>query len=484
MNDKTPHELWLDCLAILKDLVPQVIYQTYFEPCDIVYYDGREVKILVPSDYYHEYIEDKQISKLRRALFKVFGKDLLITYRVSVKRGSGTLDSTSAQYPAKPEYPQRNQNTVVLPTEEARKEQNAGARNITIDPQLHPDFCYEHLVTGGGNSIAYGVCRQAVQEFSSHRMKDPLFFFGDPGVGKTHLIQSMGLEFRKLFPNLIVHYVTANQFTELFSDACLRKRMKGENEAVNEIEAYYKSINLLIVDDLQELATRYTTQNFLSNIIEHMQRNNCQFVCASSQAPANLVSFRGGLLSQLKSGRIIPIESLDLEKRVEVLQQRAKRDGIEHFPEEVFHYMSEHVRSNIRELIGVYLSLMAMATFSQRAITLELAKEVIKNNVGEQMLTKLTIDDIKRVVSQYYRLRVDELCETTRRAEIVEPRQIAMFLAKEYTQTPLMGIGEQLGRKSHSTVLHATKTVQDRMDSSREFQERVEAIKKELHIEQ
>ena len=484
MNEKTPHELCLDCLAILKDLVSQSIYQTYFEPCDIVSYDGREVKILVPSDHYHEYIEDKQITKLRRALLKVFGKELLITYRVSVKRGNSASESTSAQYPAKPEYPQRNQNIVVLPTEAARREQNAGARNVTVDPQLHPDFCYEHLATGAGNNIAYGVCRQAVREFSSQRMKEPLFFFGEPGVGKTHLIQSMGLEFRKLFPNCVVLYVTANQFTELFSDACWRKRVKGENEAVNEIESYYKSIDLLIIDDLQELATRYTTQNFLSSIIEHLQRNNGQFVCASSQAPANLASFRGGLLSQLKSGRVIPIESLDLEKRVEILQQRARRDGIEHFPDEVFHYISQHVRSNIRELIGVYTSLVAIATFSQREITLALAQEVMKNNVGEQMLSKLTIDDIKRVVSQYYRLRTDELCETTRRAEIVEPRQIAMYLAKEYTQTPLIGIGEQLGRKSHSTVLHATKTVRDRMDSSKEFRERVEAIKKELHIDQ
>ena len=213
-----------------------------------------------------------------------------------------------------------------------------------------------------------------------------------------------------------------------------------------------------------------------------MQRNNSQIVFASAQAPAMLSGFRESLLSRLKSGTVIGIQPLDLSKRVEILRQRAQRDGIDNIPPQVFEYMATYVPSNIRELIGVYTSLVANATFAQRAITIALTQEVMKNTVGERTIAPLPIEEIKQVVSKYFHLRADELCETTRRANIVEPRQIAMFLAKEYTQTSLAAIGQQLGRKSHSTVLHATKAVKDRIDCSKEFREDIENIKRELRI--
>ncbi len=482
MNEREPHEIWIACLAVLKDLVAQSIYKTYLEPCDVVSYDGRELKIFVPSDYYRQYIEEKLILALRRALNHVLGKQVPISYLVAVKRGATEAESTSVQYPASPQYPRRNQNVMLGPSSaEAKREQRGIVRNVTVDPQLHPDFCYEHFAMGEGNRVAYQACKQTLQDFSSQRMKVPLFFFGDPGVGKTHLMQSMGLEFRKLFPNYVVQYITANQFTKLFTEVCTRKK-KGEKEAIDEFEAYYESINLLLVDDLQELSVRYYTQDFLLNILERMQRNNSQIVFASAQAPAMLSGFRESLLSRLKSGTVIGIQPLDLSKRVEILRQRAQRDGIDNIPPQVFEYMATYVPSNIRELIGVYTSLVANATFAQRAITIALTQEVMKNTVGERTIAPLTIEEIKQVVSKYFHLRADELCETTRRANIVEPRQIAMFLAKEYTQTPLAAIGQQLGRKSHSTVLHATKAVKDRIDCSKEFREDIENIKRELRI--
>ncbi len=479
MNERDPKEIWSACLKILKDLVTPQIYSSYFEPLEIVEYNGKDLLILVPSEHYRQYIEDKLIAHLRRALHKVLGKNVSIYYRI--KMGNSGRNTASPRYPATPQYPRRNQNVVVFPTQETQHQRTVVARNITVDPQLQTEFCFEYLIKGEGNMAAYKACKNVIAEYASPRTKLPLYFFGNTGVGKTHLIQSLGLEFRKLFPNKVVQYITANQFTQQFTEVCARKK-KGEKEAINDFEILYESINMLVIDDIQELAGRYATQDFLLNIIERMQQNAGQLILASTQPPAYLTGFRESLLSRLKSGPAIQIVHLDKAKRAEILRERAQRDGIEDFPEDVIEYIAQYIKSNVRELIGVYLSLIANATFAQKTITLELAQEVMTQIVGERALTKITLDDIKSGIAKIYKLRIDELCENTRRANIVEPRQIAMYLAIEHTSASLAAIGQNLGKRSHSTVLHAAKTIRDRMDSSKEFREKVENIKKELHI--
>lgn len=479
MTERAPAEIWEECLRVLKELVSQQIYLTYFETIEVVAYDGADIYLRVPSEHYKQYIEEKLISHLRRAINKVVGRNVKIFYQVTIKRGDSPSASTSACYPAAPQYPRRNQNVVVLPHTQSRG-QHGTARNITIDPQLHPEFCYEYLILGDGNIAAYKATKNVLNEFSALRTKMPLYFFGSPGVGKTHLIQSLGLEFRKLYPNKVVQYITSNQFTQQFTEVCARKK-KGDKEAITDFESYFHTIDLLILDEVQELSARYATQEFLLNIIEHLQQANGQLIVASSVPPAYLTGFRDSLLTRLRSGSLLSIQQLEKPKRVEMLRERAQRDGINNIPEEVLDYIAQYI-SNARELIGVYLSLVANSTFAQREFTLELAQEIITNQVGAKALEQLTLEDIKTGVAKFYKLRLEELCEVTRRANIVEPRQIAMFLAKNYTQTPLTTIGLQLGKKSHSTVLHAAKTIQDRMDSSKEFRERVEQIKRELQI--
>lgn len=479
MNERDPKEIWSACLKILKDLVTPQIYSSYFEPLDIVEYNGKDLLFLVPSEHYRQYIEDKLIDHLRRALHKVLGKNVSIYYRV--RMGNSGNNTASPRYPAAPQYPRRNQNVVVFPTQGLQHQRTVVARNITVDPQLQTEYCFEYFIKGEGNLAAYKACKSVIADYELPRTKLPLFFFGNSGVGKTHLIQSVGLEFRKLYPNKAVQYITANQFTQQFTEVCARKK-KGEKEAINEFESLYGAINMLIIDDIQELAARYATQDFLLNIIERMQHTHGQLIVASTQPPAYLTGFRESLLSRLKSGPAIQIQHLDKTKRAEILRERALRDGIEDFPNEVIEYIAQYIKTNVNELIGVYLSLIANATYGQKGITLELAQEVITHIVGEGALTQITLDDIKSGIAKIYKLRIDELCENTRRANIVEPRQIAMYLAIEYTGTSLAAIGQNLGKRSHSTVLHAAKTVKDRMDSSKEFKEKVENIKKELHI--
>lgn len=478
MNERDPKEIWSACLKILKDYVTPQIYSSYFEPLEIIEYNGKDLLFLVPSEHYRQYIEDKLIEHLRRALNKVLGKNVSIYYRI--KMGNSGANAGSPRYPAAPQYPRRNQNVIVFPRQDAQHQRRV-ARNITVDPQLQTEYCFEYLIKGEGNLAAYQACKNVITEYSQPHTRQPLFFFGNSGVGKTHIIQSVGLEFRKLFPNKVVQYITANQFTQQFTDVCARKK-KGEKEAINEFEGLYASINMLIIDDIQELAARYATQDFLLNIMERMQHTQGQLIVASTQPPAYLTGFRESLLSRLKSGPAIQILHLDKAKRMEILKARAERDGIEDFPDDVIEYIAQHIKTNVNELIGVYLSLIANATFGQKSITLALAQEVITHIVGERALTQLTLDDIKSGIAKIYKLRLDELCENTRRASIVEPRQIAMYLAIEHTGASLAAIGQNLGKRSHSTVLHAAKTVRDRMDSSKEFREKVENIKKTLNI--
>lgn len=479
MNEQEPKEIWSACLKILKDLVTTPIYSSYFEPLEIVKYDEKGLLFLVPSEHYKQYIDEKLIDHLRRAIHKVLGKNVDIFYRINMgNRGSA---SSAPCYPSTPQYPRRNQNVVVFPTHSTEQQRTQVPRSITVDPQLQTEYCFEYLIKGAGNMAAYQACKSIIADYESPHTKLPLFIFGNAGVGKTHLIQSVGLEFRKLYPNKAVQYITANQFTQQFTEVCARKK-KGEKEAINKFESLYSSIHLLILDDIQELSSRYATQDFLLNIMERMPHRHGQLIVASSQPPAYLSGFRESLLSRLKSGPSIPIQHLDKAKRAEILRERAQRDGIEDFPSDVIDYIAHHIKTNVNELLGVYLSLIANSTFGQKGITLELAQEVITHIVGESALTQITIDDIKNGIAKIYKLRTDELCENTRRANIVEPRQIAMYLAIEYTGVSLAAIGQNLGKRSHSTVLHAAKTVKDRMDSSKDFREKVESIKKELHI--
>lgn len=475
MNSRHPQEIWQTCLNSVKAIVSPYIFATYIESIEFVKFENDKLYLRVPSEYYQRYIEDNLIKHIRNALIQILGKDPKIYYFIK------QTESDFSLVPAAPDYPRRNQNVVVTtPTTPKNRTNQSVTRNFTVDPQLLPQFCYEYFIVGDGNMAAYKASKSIVADYPSQRAKPPLFVFGSTGVGKTHLIQSLGFEFRKLYPNKVVHYISVNQFTQRFTDACTRKK-RGEKEAINDFEAYYDSINLLILDDIQELSSRFATQDFLLNIIENLQHTNGQLVVASSVSPASLTGFRETLLTRLKSGTVIQIQQLDKEKRAEILRLQASLDSIENIPDEVIDYIAQNITTSTRVLIGVYLSLVARTTFLQKEITLELAQEIITHIVGESLISPLTLDDIKNGVAKFYKLRVEELCENTRRANIVEPRQIAMFLAQQYTKSSLAAIGENLGKRSHSTVLHAVKAVNDRM-YDKEFRERLEQIKKELNI--
>lgn len=467
---------WEKCLNVIKDNVPNSSYKTWFEPITPLKLNDKILTIQVPSAFFYEYLEEQFIDILRKTLRMVLGNGAKLEYNI-VMGNKNSDDEYTVNYPAANNTKIINKPlTVPLKAEDRSAIKNPfiipGIQKLQIDPQLKPDNTFENFVEGDCNRLARSA-GYAVSQNPGGTAFNPLLLYGSSGLGKTHLAQAIGIEVKERFPDKIVLYVNANKFQTQFTEAT-------RNNNRNDFLHFYQMIDVLILDDVQEFAGKEKTQETFFHIFNHLHQLGKQLILTSDKPPIELKGMEQRLLSRFKWGLTADLQTPDFETRMEILRRKVYKDGIS-LSDEVLEYIASHVSNNVRELEGALVSLLAQSMLNKREITLELAAKLI-NKLVKNSKRELSIEYISKVVCDYFSMSVDALQAKTRKREIVQARQIAMYFSKSLTKYSLASIGSQIGSKDHATVLHACKTVNNLKETDKNFRQYVEEIEKKLKM--
>ena len=465
-------EIWSECLSYIQGQVKPERFKVLFEPIRALKFKENVLTIQVPSAYVYEALEGEYIDILRAALQKAIGPMAKLEYSVVVEKvkAAEPLTTTLASNPIrKPAV-----STVYLD-----QPNNAGLKNpferasnrIQIDSQLNPSYTMDSFIEGTCNRLARSA-GMAIAQRPGGTAFNPLLIYGGSGLGKTHLAQAIGLEVKQNYPNKVVLYVSTNIFQTQFTEAVRR------NE-VNDFLHFYQLIDVLILDDIQELAGKTGTQNTFFHIFNHLHQSGKQLIMTCDKAPAELEGMEDRLLSRFRWGLSAEIKAPDFETRKEIILNKARKDGID-FSEDIIEYICKYVNNNVRELEGAMISLLAQSTFNKRDLTLDVVEDILGKMV-KKSTEELTVNKIQQVVCDHFKIPEELLQTKTRKREVVQARQLAMYFSKNYTKYSLSYIGSQIGKKDHATVLYACKAVTDLMETDRNFKIQVEEIQRKLY---
>lgn len=462
--------LWDRCLGIIRDIVPQQPYETWFRPIVPLAYDekdrnGRsekELTVQVPSQFFYEFLEAHYMNVLTVTLNRVFGQGIQLKYRIMVDKSAGGVGTV--------DYPAEKLSPVVKPTVAKNAMQTPSPFSTVmpqdVDPHLNPRYNFENYFEGSSNKLVRAAGEAVAQEPGSTTF-NPLFIYGPSGVGKTHLCYAIGTRIRELHPELRVLYVSSHLFRMQFTDA-VRKN------TTNDFLHFYQNIDVLILDDIQEMIGMDRTQNTFFHIFNHLHQLGKQLILTSDKPPVDLQGMEERLITRLKWGLTAELSRPDLALRKKILKNKITHDGIV-IPDEVFNFIADNVTDNVRDLEGILVSLQANAVINNREIDLSLAKRVISQSV-RLAKKQLSVQSIQETVCRFFNLEQSMLQTNSRKREIVQARQVAMYLSKKYTDCSLSNIGKIVGRRDHATVLHACKTIKDQIETSKDFAASVEAI--------
>ena len=455
-------QLWAACAQFIKDNIGQDQFDRWFKDIVSLRFENRELHLFVPSALFVEYIEGKYLNVLGSAIHKVYGKGVSLHYSYNVKADDPEtrVDMASS----------RESSTIVkysLGSAPANPFQ--AQRPASIDPQLNPRYTLENYCQSGSNRIAFSIA-ESIALNPNLKTFNPFFVFGSTGVGKTHLIQGVGIRIKERNPESRVLYVSARLIEGQYTTAVAKKE-------TNKFFNFYQSIDTLIVDDIQDLQNKPGTQNTFFNIFTPLHLNNKQIILSSDRAPAEMEGFEERLLGRFKWGMSVALEKPDAALRRDVLRQKAAQDGVELSPE-VIDYVAANVTDSIRELEGVMVSMLAHATVLNRPIDLKLASEVVANAVRINH-RQLNFEIITRKVCAYYNIEPDKIFTKSRTRDVSDVRQMVMYMAKKHTKMPLTAIGSSLDR-THATVIYAVQNIEERLAFERQLQNEVTEIEASL----
>lgn len=450
--------IWDNCLRIIRDNVSANVFSTWFADIVPLEFKNNTLNIKVKSHFIYEFLEENYIDLLSSTLTRVIGEGVGLTYTI-------ITDSTSNE---------------------------PGKGNMEIEPEIHPvatnrrtaekteaieelnsmlisKYTFDNYVEGSSNKLSR-TAAESVAMFPG-RTFNPLFIHGASGVGKTHLINAIGSKIKQLHPELRVLYISAHLFQVQYTDSILHKNF-------NDFMRFYQSIDILIIDDIQEFAGLPGTQNAFFHIFNHLHLNGKQLIMTSDRSPAQLKGMEERLITRFKWGLTAEIEKPDLELRKNILRNKIRRDGLK-FPEDVISYIAEHVNASVRDLEGIIVSLMAHSTINNRDVDLQLAHKII-GGLSEYEKEPISVEKIIKTVAEYYNVDVNSINTKSRKREIVLVRQTAMFLAKKHLDLSTSKIGQQIGRRDHATVLHACKTISNLLDTNKQFRSELNEIESAL----
>ncbi|MCU0388053.1 MAG: chromosomal replication initiator protein DnaA [Chitinophagaceae bacterium] len=472
---KTCESVWQNCLDIIKDIVEWQHFKTWFEPIKPVSLKNKVLTIQVPSQFFYEYIEEHYINLIAKTLKRELGKEARLEYRIMVDSGNSQHEPQTMDLPAN-NIRIYNNHVMDFPLVVNNPVKNPfvipGLKKMQIDPQLNPVYTFDSLIEGDCNRVARRAGKTVAEKPGANSF-NPLVIYGGVGLGKTHLAQAIGNEVKKINPNKVVLYVSSEKFINQFQD-------HSRNNAINDFIHFYQLIDVLIIDDVQFFARAERSQDAFFAIFNHLHQSGKQLVLTSDKAPKDLDGLQERLLSRFRWGLSADLQMPEYETRIEILERKMKNDGLE-MPKEVVKYLAYNINTNIRELEGALISLLAQSSLNKREIDLELAKKVLRNHIKTSS-KEITIDNIQKMVCEYYDVPYEKLQQKTRKREIVQARQITMYLAKAFTKNSLKTIGEHFGGRDHTTVIHSCQTVKDLMDTDSVFKENVIELTQKVQL--
>ncbi|MCP4975679.1 MAG: chromosomal replication initiator protein DnaA [Maribacter sp.] len=470
----TANSVWNNCLAFIQDNIQPQAFKTWFEPIKPVKLSENALSIQVPSKFFYEWLEEHYVKLLKVALTKELGETAKLVYIIRMENtygnrepftekipssNRGNMGPQEMDVPIKSKNPELR-NPFVIP----------GIRNIKIESQLNPNYNFDNFLEGDSNRLARSA-GMAVANKPGGTSFNPLLVFGGVGLGKTHLAHAIGVEIKDKYPERTVLYISAEKFTQQYIES-VKKNTR------NDFIHFYQLIDVLIIDDVQFLSGKSGTQDVFFHIFNHLHQNGKQVILTSDKAPVDMQDIEQRLLSRFKWGLSAELQNPDYETRISILKNKLYRDGVE-MPDDIVDYVAKHIKTNIRELEGAIISLIAQSSFNKKEVTLELAQQVVEKFV-KNTKREVSIDYIQKVVSDYFEMDVATLQSKTRKRHIVQARQLAMFFAKKFTKASLASIGSQIGKRDHATVLHACKTVDNLAETDKQFRKYIEDLTKKL----
>ena len=468
--------VWDKCLTFLKDNITAQAYKTWFEPIKAVKLTDDALSVQVPSKFFYEWLEEHYVKILKVALTKELGETAKLVYIIKMENTYGNKQPFTEKIPSSNRNNLKSQEVDVAIKNKNPLLKNPfiipGIRNVKIESQLNPNYSFENFLEGDSNRLARSA-GMAVANKPGGTSFNPLLIFGGVGLGKTHLAHAIGVEIKDKYPEKTVLYISAEKFTQQYIES-----VKKNNR--NDFIHFYQIIDILIVDDIQLLSGKAGTQDVFFHIFNHLHQNGKQVILTSDKAPVDMIDIEQRLLSRFKWGLSAELNHPDYETRIAIIKNKLYRDGVQ-MPEDIVEFLANNIKTNIRELEGAIISLIAHSSFNKKDITIDLAKRIVDNYV-KNTSREVSIDYIQKIVSEYFQMNVDTLQSKTRKRHIVQARQLAMFFAKKLTKASLASIGSQIGKRDHATVLHACKTVDNLSSTDKQFRKYVEDLNKKLTL--
>lgn len=457
---------WDSCLRFIGGNVSEQSYKTWFQPIRPIGLHGNTLTIQVPNKFFYEWLEEHYVALLSTAIKSVIGAEGKLEYQILLDDRKTERNDSRANTRAsnKSNYSAEDiKNPFVIP----------GIKKIKFNSFLKKEYTFDHFIEGDCNRLARSA-GMAIGDKPGNTAFNPLFIFGNVGLGKTHLAQAIGNRVLEKRPNKKVVYVSSEKFTNQIIDSI-------RNNSVSDFVNFYQVMDVLIIDDIQFLANKIKTQEIFFHIFNQLQQNNKQIILTSDRPPNEMEGIEKRLLSRFKWGLTADVQVPDLETRMAILAQKADQVQLK-LPANVIEYICYNIKDNIRELEGVLASLIAQKALRDNPeIDIDLVKSVLKNFVKEDK-KEVTLDFVQEVVAEFYKVDLELIQGKTRKRKVVVARQTSMYLAKQFTDLSLKAIGSAFGGRDHSTVIYSIKTVEQLMDTDSQYEKEVQSIIKKINL--
>ena len=465
----SPKALWDNSLLLIKDSVTEQQYNTWFKPIVFESYkpSTKTLLVQVPSPFVYEYLEQNFVDLLSKVLHRNFGEGIRLTYRVVTDKEhklSQDIEADPNDADLAKQARERAQQTAAQPAAPQQQED--------IDTQLDPKLTFNNYMEGDSNKLPRSV-GLSIAEHPNTTQFNPMFIYGPSGSGKTHLVNAIGLKAKQMYPQKRVLYVSARLFQTQYTDAVL-------HNASNDFINFYQSIDMLIVDDIQEWAGKAKTLNTFFHIFNHLFRNGKRIILASDRPPVELKDMPDRLLTRFSCGLVCELEKPNIQLCVDILSNKIRRDGLK-IPVDVISFIAQTCNGSVRDLQGAINGLLAYSIVYNSSIDIRLAERVIKRAVKLDD-KPLTIDDIVETVCHHYNVTVTAVNSKSRKRDYVVARQVTMYLAQKYTKMPASRIGKLVGNRDHSTVIHSCTKVEERLKIDAGFSDELISIENGLKV--